>query len=754
MQYLYAAVNFLLLGVIVWLALGKSIKRMFSSRRANIEAALDETEAVTRSLDGGIIPPEAAVNGPAEEPAEAEAAPQEPQPDEEALLNERFESEKRRRIRESEMTREELRRESMIKLRERTVKSLCQRARELFREEPYRSLIRGKEADLAEMILEKIRLTPGDMCYLMHHDVLYVTLTSAYELDPAIVERIGARASALLDEVSGRPSFWVRTDPELVGGLRLRIGDTVYDCTVDDRLYHLERDLIKRPLPHEFTAEALAEDIKQGIMDSEAIVDEFQLGRVLSVSDGICRLDGLADIMYGEVVEFECGERGMILDIEPERIGCVVFGRYEKIETLSRVRRVGRIASVPVGDELLGRVVDPLGRAIDGKDRIRARERRPIEFKAPGIPERQTVNVPMHTGVKAIDALVPIGRGQRELIIGDRQTGKSALAIDAIINQKGRNVPCIYVAIGQKDSTVAEIRARLERNGAMEYTTIVSAPASSSASMQYIAPFAGAAMSEYFMYSGRDCLIVYDDLSKHAVAYRELSLLLHRPSGREAYPGDVFYLHSRLLERAARLSPEAGGGSVTALPIIETQAGDISSYIPTNVISITDGQIFLETDLFNEGQRPAVNVGLSVSRVGSSAQTKLMKQVSGKLRMELAQYRELAAFSQFGSDLDEDTRRVLDSGERMMYALRQRRYSPMPDWKQALLIYAVSEGYADGFAPGAMEEFERKLFEFFETRCSRLRAQLETGSAMNPKFEARLKAALAKFAEAVNGDAA
>ncbi|MBO4385373.1 MAG: F0F1 ATP synthase subunit alpha [Clostridia bacterium] len=583
----------------------------------------------------------------------------------------------------------------------------------------------------------------------MHHDVLYVTLSSAYPLADEIVDKLKKRAESLLDEVDGRPSFWVKTDPELIGGLRLRIGDTVYDCTVKNMLYHLERNLLKRPMSDGVDADGIFADIMAGISEESPRIDEFQLGRVLSVSDGICRLDGLADIMYGEVIEFECGERGMILDIEPERIGCVVFGRFEQIETLSRVRRVGRIASVPVGEELLGRVVDPLGRAIDGGDRIRTRERRPIEFKAAGIPDRRSVSTPMHTGIKAIDALVPIGRGQRELIIGDRSTGKSALAIDAIINQKGRNVPCIYVAIGQKDSTVAEIRDKLEKHGAMEYTTIVSAPASSSASMQYIAPFAGAAMSEYFMYKGMDCLIVYDDLSKHAVAYRELSLLLHRPSGREAYPGDVFYLHSRLLERAARLSPEAGGGSVTALPIIETQAGDISAYIPTNVISITDGQIFLESDLFNEGQRPAVNVGLSVSRVGSAAQTKLLKQVSGKLRMELAQYRELASFAQFGSELDRSSGMVLERGEKMMRALRQKRYEPLPDWKQALIIFAVSEGYAEGVPASAMESFERGLYDYFETNCEELAAALKTGERMDEKLESSVRGALARYKEEI-----
>ena len=739
MEYVYALINFLLLGFILWLVGRKTVKRIFASRRERIETELDEAAELERAAALPLPGPEPERLPEAEDPA--------------AEIRERTEIKKRELERASDARVEAMRREVMLSSREKAVSALIERLKERLSSPETAALLRGNERRIAESILEKTALTPGDMCYLMHHDVLYVTLTSAYPLDPDIVERIGERTKALLDEVGGRPSYWVKVEPELIGGLRLRIGDTVYDCTVKNRLYHLERDLLKRPLPEDADAEAITADMLEGISKADPEIDEFQLGRVLSVSDGICRLDGLADIMYGEVIEFECGERGMILDIEPERISCVVFGKYENIETLSRVRRVGRIASVPVGDAMLGRVVDPLGRPIDGKGRIRTTEKRPIEFKAAGIPDRRSVSAPMHTGIKAIDALVPIGRGQRELIIGDRQTGKSALAMDAIINQKGKGVPCIYVAIGQKDSTVAEIRAKLEKYGAMEYTTIVSAPASSSASMQYIAPFAGAAMSEYFMYNGKDCLIVYDDLSKHAVAYRELSLLLHRPSGREAYPGDVFYLHSRLLERAAKLSPEAGGGSVTALPIIETQAGDISAYIPTNVISITDGQIFLESDLFNEGQRPAVNVGLSVSRVGSAAQTKLMKQVSSRLRMDLAQYRELASFAQFGSELDESSRRILAHGVTMMRALRQRRFEPLPDWKQALMIFTVSSGLLDGIDPSLVEEFERGLFARFEGVHGDLVKKLETGRAMTPELTEEIRAAAALFREDEYGDA-
>ena len=745
MQFVYAIINFLILLAGLWLVGRKTVLRRFAQRREDISKALDEAEA----LEAAAL----------EEPEEPEPLPDIPPAEPEAdagleALRASFAQEQRQAEERHRLELEELRREAMGNARDQAVRSLALELGAHLTREPQVSRLRALEPELAEKILEHIRITPGDMCYLMHHDVLYVTLTSAYPLADELVERIGQRTSALLREVGGKPSYWVKTDPDLLGGLRLRIGDTVYDLTIENRLYHLEKDLTKRPIDKVLDKESILEDLMQGIRETEPQVDVFQLGRVLSVSDGICWLDGLADIMYGEVVEFDCGERGMILDIEPSRIGCVVFGGYEKIESGSRVRRVGRIASVPVGEALLGRIVDPLGRALDGKGRVRTELKRPIEHPAPGIPDRKSISVPMHTGIKAIDALVPIGRGQRELIIGDRQTGKTAILLDTILNQKGKDVACIYVAIGQKESTIAELRDKLEKYGAMPYTTIVSAPASSSASLQYIAPFAGAAMSEYFMYSGKDCLIIYDDLRKHAVAYRELSLLLQRPSGREAYPGDVFYLHSRLLERAARLTEEAGGGSVTALPVIETQMGDISSYIPTNVISITDGQIFLETDLFNSGQRPAVNVGLSVSRVGSAAQTPIMKQVSSRLRMDLAQYRELSTFAQFGSDLDESTQKVLSAGERMMAALGQRRYAPLPDWKQVLLLFAVAEGFAAAVDPGDMEDFELELYGWMETHRPEMVQRLQTGAKLSGEEQDGLRSALGQFLrEARYGDA-
>ena len=494
--------------------------------------------------------------------------------------------------------------------------------------------------------------------------------------------------------------------------------------------------------------------IRAQIENYETLIEQSETGTVITVGDGIARVSGLDACVVNELIEFPNGSFGMAQNLEENSVSVVILGTDSGIREGDTVKRTGKVVSVPVGKGLIGRVVDALGAPIDGKGHIEPEDYRPIELKAPGVIERKSVSVPLQTGIKAIDAMIPIGRGQRELIIGDRQTGKTTIATDTIINQKGKNVICIYVAIGQKRSTVAQTVSTLENTGAMDYTIVVSATASELAPMQYIAPYTGCTMGEYFMLQGRDVLVIYDDLSKHAVAYRELSLLLHRPSGREAYPGDVFYLHSRLLERAARLTEEAGGGSVTALPIIETQMGDISAYIPTNVISITDGQIFLETDLFNAGQRPAVNVGLSVSRVGSAAQTPLMKQVSARLRMDLAQYRELSTFAQFGSDLDDSTRAVLTAGERMMAALGQRRYSPLPDWKQALLILAVSEGFADGEDPETLEEFEQALYAWMETCRPRITERLKTGAKLDGEELARVKEALGQFIrEARHGNA-
>ena len=474
--------------------------------------------------------------------------------------------------------------------------------------------------------------------------------------------------------------------------------------------------------------EEISKIIRSEIENYKSSLDISNTGTVLEVGDGIARIYGLSDAMAGELLEFENGTIGMALNLEESNIGAVIFGKTQGIKEGSIVKGLGKVAEVPAGNELLGRVVDALGNSIDGKGTITADKYMPIERQASGIIARKPVTQPMQTGIKAIDGMFPIGKGQRELIIGDRQTGKTAIAIDSIINQKNNDVICIYVAIGQKRSTVAQIYKKLEEAGALEYTIIVAATASESASLQYLAPYSGVAMGEYFMDQGKDVLIVYDDLSKHAVAYREMSLLLKRPPGREAYPGDVFYLHSRLLERAAKLSDKLGGGSITALPIVETQAGDISAYIPTNVISITDGQIFLETDLFNSGFRPAINAGVSVSRVGGAAQVKAMKQVASKVKLELAQYNELLAFTQFGSDLDKATRDQLNRGSKIMEVLKQPQYTPFKVQEQVISFYCVTNGYFDDIPNEKLRTFEKDLIEAIKNDSNILSEILEKKS--------------------------
>src|ERR1700681_2108554 len=458
----------------------------------------------------------------------------------------------------------------------------------------------------------------------------------------------------------------------------------------------------------------ISDILRNEIKGFEGSIAVRETGRVLSCGDGIARIYGLQNAALGELLEFPHGIFGIVLNLEEDNVGAALFGDPQAIGEGDEVKRTGRIAEVPVGEALLGRVLNSLGRPIDDKGPLKSTENRRIEIKAPGIIKRQPVKEPMQTGIKAIDSMLQIGRGQRELIIGDRQTGKTALAVDTIINQKGKDVFCVYVAIGQKRSTVAQVVEKLNRYGAMEYTTVVAATASEAAPLQFIAPYSGCTMGEYFRDSGRHALLVYDDLSKHATAYRQLSLLLRRPPGREAYPGDVFYLHSRLLERAAKLSAEMGGGSLTALPIIETQAGDVSAYIPTNVISITDGQIVLDADLFYSGIRPAVNVGLSVSRVGFSAAIKAMKQVGGTLKLDLAQYREMAAFAQFGSDLDASSQRLLHRGERLTEMLKQNQYDPLSTDKEVLIIFAANEGYFDKLEVDQVKPFEHDLYALFE----------------------------------------
>ena len=495
----------------------------------------------------------------------------------------------------------------------------------------------------------------------------------------------------------------------------------------------------------EITPSEISEILRNEIRGFEGSVAIRETGRVLSCGDGIARIYGLQNAAAGELLEFPHSIYGMVLNLEEDNVGAALFGDPQAIKEGDEVKRTGRIAEVPVGDAMLGRVVNSLGQPIDNKGPIQSSETRRIEIKAPGIIKRQPVKEPLQTGIKAIDSMLQIGRGQRELIIGDRQTGKTAIAIDAIINQRGQNVQCIYVAIGQKRSTVAQVVERLHRSGAMEYTTVVAATASEAAPLQFIAPYSGCTIGEYFRDSGRHSLLIYDDLTKHAQAYRQLSLLLRRPPGREAYPGDVFYLHSRLLERAAKLSDEFGGGSLTALPIIETQAGDVSAYIPTNVISITDGQIVLDTDLFYTGIRPAVNVGLSVSRVGFSAAVRAMKQVGGTLKLDLAQYREMAAFAQFGSELDPASQRLLHRGERLTEMLKQNQYDPLPTEKEVLIIFAANEGYLDKLEVNQVKPFERELYSAFDQRHKDLLDEIRTKREISDDLRKKLVAALDQF---------
>ncbi|HLE00115.1 MAG TPA: F0F1 ATP synthase subunit alpha [Bdellovibrionota bacterium] len=497
--------------------------------------------------------------------------------------------------------------------------------------------------------------------------------------------------------------------------------------------------------------EEITQILKTQLAGFEKKLDVSETGTVVSVGDSVAKVYGLEKAMAGELVDFGNGVSGMVLNLEEETVGIAVLGDDTLIKEGSTVKRTNKIVQVPVGEAMLGRVVNALGLPVDGKGPIQAKETRKVEIKAPGIVARQSVKEPLQTGIKAIDSMIPIGRGQRELIIGDRQTGKTAVAIDTIINQKGLDVYCIYVAIGQKQSTVAQVVDKLRSFGAMEYTTVVAATASEQAPMQFLAAYAGVTMGEWFRDNGKHALIIYDDLTKQAQAYRQLSLLLRRPPGREAYPGDVFYLHSRLLERAAKLSDKLGGGSLTALPIIETQAGDVSAYIPTNVISITDGQIYLETDLFYSGVRPAVNVGLSVSRVGGNAQVKAMRQISGSLRLDLAQYREKAAFAQFGSDLDPATQKQLARGQRLTEILKQGQYVPMPVMRQVLIIFAGTNGYLDKYPLDRLQAYETQMFDFMEKKHPEIVAELKEKGKIEDSLKAKMQAAFTEFEEVFTG---
>lgn len=553
--------------------------------------------------------------------------------------------------------------------------------------------------------------------------------------------------SFLEEKYPGRVLNLTRKQNENLGsGFILRAGSQEYDWSTKGREALLKKKIDSMELSGKDSL-LVQKGIISILRDSLENIDVSgnEVGIVNSVGDGIVYVDGIDHAMYGEVVIFENGQKAMVQDIREDEVGCILFDDEEEIEEGTKAVRSGRMAGIPVGDEFIGRVVNALGAPIDGKGEISASDYRPIEQPAPGIVDRKSVDTPLETGILSIDSMFPIGRGQRELIIGDRQTGKTSIAVDTILNQKGKNVICIYVAIGQKASTVSKLVHTLEKHGAMEYTIVVSSTASDPAPLQYIAPYSGTALAEYFMYRGQDVLIVYDDLSKHAVAYRALSLLLERSPGREAYPGDVFYLHSRLLERSSKLSDTMGGGSITALPIIETQAGDVSAYIPTNVISITDGQIFLESDLFFSGMRPAVNVGLSVSRVGGAAQIKAMKKIAAPIRVELAQYRELASFAQFGSELDADTREKLAQGERIKEVLKQPQYNPMPVQYQVIIIYAVTKKYLLDVPTEDITRFETEFFEFLDTKFPEVPSAIAAEQVISEETEQKLVKALEEF---------
>ena len=752
-DFLFAVINFVILFGALFFITRKMIARMFKERRDKIAAALDEAKAAEE-------------NAAALEDRIGKDKAQAQQREDELLAG------TRRQVEENSVSAAESSQEAANVLRQ-SAAVREQQLRSIMQEEVSAQVLRqvaeatGKALQKDEYALRRKALVddfiqnmdhsvsaqPSDLLTLSEGKKLAVTVAAAQPLTEEELASLRQKLTAIFaaackeagEDVPAGELIDLRSevDESLVAGVRLRVGDTVYDGSALHRLERLVRDAdhgCKDGQP-------VLENVRQIIASADSSIDNYQVGEVISVSDGICRVAGLADVMAGEMLEFEGDLRGMVMDLEQDNVGVVLLGNFAGIQEGDVVRRTGHIIEVPVGYGMCGRVVDALGRPIDGKGPITPDGYRAVESPAPSVLHRQGVTVPLQTGIKAIDALVPIGRGQRELIIGDRQTGKTAIALDTIVNQKGKDVLCIYVAIGQKESTVANVVRKLTELGAMDYTTVVCASASEPAPMLYIAPYAGAAIGEFFMYQGRDVLIVYDDLSKQAAAYREISLLLQRPPGREAYPGDVFYLHSRLLERAARLDEATGGGSMTALPIIETQAGDISTYIPTNVISITDGQIFLETGLFHSGNRPAINVGLSVSRVGGAAQIPAMKQVAGRLRTDLAQYRELASFAQFGSELDAATQSTLCRGQHMTELLKQNQFDAKSVEDQVIAIFAANEGYADDVALADMSRFEREVVAHVKLTMPELVDVICEGKKIPADMLASLRKTLESFKE-------
>ena len=720
----YALINFAILAFVLVKFGKKMVVNMINGNRQQISDALDAAKAagenaqhITETLEDiraeGQAQSQEIVSQARERSAQSLS--------QSARAQQELAESRRKQTRQDALS---MKRQVLGQLRDEKAADILSEAGELLKGADYAQARRAMPARFLEALEEKLALTDSDKARLRWGEGLKATLTGAEEIDPEIAGQV----RALVERKAGTSvDFETKTEECLIGGLRLQLGDTVYDGSLSYMLSRLGQELESQ----EDTGEDLAVYFQEKLAAADREPGCFQTGVVLSLADGICRIAGLSDVMAGEMLQFDGGLRGMVMDIEKNTVSAVLLGSYEELHEGAQVRRTGKVMEVPVGEELIGRVVDGLGRPVDGRGALLTTHTRPVESPAPGIIARKPVTVPLQTGIKAIDALVPIGRGQRELIIGDRKTGKTSIAVDTIINQKGKDVICIYVAIGQKESTVAGIVAKLRELGAMDYSIVVSAKASDPAPMLYIAPYTGAAMGEYLMYQGKHVLIVYDDLSRHAVAYRELSLLLHRPPGREAYPGDVFYLHSRLLERAACLNDENGGGSMTALPIVETQAGDISAYIPTNVISITDGQIFLEEGLFNSGVRPAINAGLSVSRVGGAAQPKAMKQFASRLRMDLAQHRELESFAQFGSDLDKATRDALNRGRKLTELLKQKRYDPKTVAEQVVAIFAANEGYMDDLDTEKVPEFERGLTAYAYEQAPELCQVIENGAKLD-----------------------
>ena len=734
----YALINFAILAFVLVKFGKKMVVNMINGNRQQISDALDAAKAagenaqhITETLEDiraeGQAQSQEIVSQARERSAKSLS--------QSAQARQELAESRRKQTRQDALS---LKRQVLGQLRDEKAEDILSEAGELLKGADYAQARKAMPARFLKALEEKLALTDSDRARLRWGEGLKATLTGAEEIDPELAGQV----RALVERKAGTSvDFETRTEESLIGGLRLQLGDTVYDGSLSYMLSRLGQELESQ----EDTGEDLAVYFQEKLAAADREPGCFQTGVVLSLADGICRIAGLSDVMAGEMLQFEGGLRGMVMDIEKNSVSAVLLGSYEELHEGAQVRRTGKVMEVPVGEELIGRVVDGLGRPVDGRGALLTTHTRPVESPAPGIIARKPVTVPLQTGIKAIDALVPIGRGQRELIIGDRKTGKTAIAVDTIINQKGKDVICIYVAIGQKESTVAGIVAKLRELGAMDYSIVVSAKASDPAPMLYIAPYTGAAMGEYLMYQGKHVLIVYDDLSRHAVAYRELSLLLHRPPGREAYPGDVFYLHSRLLERAACLNDENGGGSMTALPIVETQAGDISAYIPTNVISITDGQIFLEEGLFNSGVRPAINAGLSVSRVGGAAQPKAMKQFASRLRMDLAQHRELESFAQFGSDLDKATRDALNRGRKLTELLKQKRYDPRTVAEQVVAIFAANEGYMDDLDTGKVPEFERGLTAYAYAQASDLCQAIESGAKLDQNQIGQLRELIEEF---------